>query len=271
MSEKDDEKSSLTFPNDPIYSIMEETKQDPAVALVNWTRLFVTHDRRMYNAFERLVGEDRALKMHKRVWENPTDPVLPILSGNFSGPLDAVGAFVRAFIVHDFYCFWIMVEECGETKAIETHHSIWENQDLEGGEHAMEDLGATEKMTWKEVMDRYFLATHNEGLPFYLVDETEEELVVETKQCVYYDSMCHVFGDDWGDRHLHKIAVESTDRTIECFLAGIGQEDKMQGVMTKHRCHGDEACQVVFTKRDRELPIVDWGMHGEDRDYAERT
>lgn len=234
--------------DDPIRSIMREMEQDPAEALVWWTRLFVLHDRLMFNAFEREVGEERAFRMHKQVWENATDPILPILEAAGPTPEDAVAAFVRAFMVHDYYCFWGMVGEFGEVRAIETHHSIWEHQDQEAGELGVRDLGKA-GVTWPELYELYKRSTDNEGIPFKLVEIHDDHMVVEAQSCSYFDTMCKVFGDAKGEELLHKIAIESTDRTIECFLAGIGQANEVQGVMVKHRCHGDDACRVVFSRR----------------------
>ncbi|MGH3004737.1 MAG: hypothetical protein ACRDOS_02325 [Gaiellaceae bacterium] len=237
--------------DDPIRSILGNTKQTPEEALVFWTRLFATHDRLMFKAFEREAGEERAFRMHKRVWENATYPLLPILQASGPGVEDAVAAFVRAFMVHDYYCFWIMVEEFGEVRAIETHHSIWESQDEEAGEVGVKELGKT-GVTWEELYELYQEATDHEGIPFKLVEIADDHLTVEAKQCAYFDSMCHLFGQEKGEQLLHKIAIESTDRTIECFLAGVGQQHNVQGVMVKHRCHGDDGCRVVFTRRTPE-------------------
>lgn len=240
--------AQLTTIGDPIRSILADTKQDPADALAFWARLFATHDRLMFQAFEREAGEERAFRMQRRVWENPTHPILPILQETGTTIEDAVATFSRAFMVHDYYCFWIMVEELGEVRAIETHHTIWEDQDQVAGEIGVRELGK-KGGTWEELYALYKEATDNEGIPFKLVEIAEDHMTVEAKQCNYFDSMCHVFGQEKGEGLLQKIAVESTDRTIECFLAGLGRQHDVQGVMVKHRCHGDDGCQVVFSKR----------------------
>jgi hypothetical protein len=234
--------------NDPIRSILKETGQDPSEALLFWTRLFATHDRLMFNAFRREAGEPSALVMHRRVWENPTHPLLPILEAAGPAIEDGVAVFVRAFMVHDYYSFWIMVEELGEVRAIETHHSIWEHQDQEAGELSVRDL-RKKGVTWEELYQLYRKTTDDEGIPFKVVEIAKDHMIVEAHQCSYFDTMCALFGQEQGEKHNHKIAIESTDRTIECFLAGISQGERVQGVMVAHRCHGDDACRVVFSQR----------------------
>lgn len=45
-------------------------------------------------------------------------------------------------MARDCDCFWIMVEELGAVRAIETHHSICGHQDKEAGELGVRDVGA---------------------------------------------------------------------------------------------------------------------------------
>jgi hypothetical protein len=64
--------------------------------------------------------------------ENPSRPILPVLVADPTLE-DGVATRVRAFMARDYDCFWIMVEELGAVRVIETHHDICGHQDKEGG------------------------------------------------------------------------------------------------------------------------------------------
>lgn len=240
----------------PILTITEITGLSHDDQARHWAELFILHDRLMLEAFARWAGPERAIEMHDRVWNNPTQPLTELFLNVGPTATEALVAYTKAFMIHDYYSFKTMREELGNVKAIEAHHSLWEGQAtdfaLTPGEERSSDR---EHLPWEELFRLYKAHADREGLPYELVETTDDKLVIETRNCVYFDTISEEIGPEEAQEHNHLIAIDSTDRTIEGFLLGIGQQDNFRGVMTRHRCHGDETCRIEFTKRDPEEPF----------------
>ena len=239
---------------DPIISVAEETGLSHEEQARHWAELFVIHDRLVLESFERWLGRERAPDLHRRVWDNPTEPLLGIFQSVGPTATDALRAYARAFMIHDYWFLRVLRDELGDVDAAEAHHSLWEGQ---AEDFAIVDHEATPSqgpLSWKELYRLYKDHCDREGLPYRYVSETEDKLVVEAHQCAYFDTICQAVGEDEAKEHNHLIAIDSTDRTIEAFFVGIGRPNEFRGVMTRHRCHGDSVCQIEFTRRDPDEP-----------------
>jgi hypothetical protein len=144
----------------------------------------------------------------------------------------------------------------GDVDAAEAHHSLWEDQ---AEEFALVDENerpiGREPLSWQQLYRLYAAHCDREGLPYRLVDETPDGIVIEADTCAYFDTIAREVGREAAEEHNHLIAIDSTDRTIEAFLAGIGRADEFRGVMTTHRCFGGDACRIEFTRRDPAEPL----------------
>jgi hypothetical protein len=237
---------------DPILRVAEETGQSHEELARHWAELFIIHDRLMLETFERWAGADRALDMHRRVWRNPTRPLLEIFQGiGEATAADALAAYARAFMLHDYWSLRVLREELGDVDAAEAHHSLWEGQAADFAlVHEEQRPEGREPLSWQRLYELYKAHCDREGLPYRLVEATDERLVVEAHQCAYFDTIAQEVGLEAAEEHNHLIAVDSTDRTIEGFFVGIGRPNEFRGVMTRHRCHGDGTCRIEFTRRD---------------------
>lgn len=256
MSDRDNLSDSADETLSPILQVAKMTGQSYEDMARHWADLFIQHDRLMLTAFVQWAGPERAIQMHNAVWENPHQPLLEIFFSVGATAQEALEAYARAFMIHDYYSLRVMREELGDVQAIEAHHSLWEGQSadfaLTPGHIKPEGTG---EMSWDELFDLYKSHADREGLPYALVENSEDSLVINTKTCAYFDTIAAEFGREGAEEHNHLIAIESTDRTIEGFLGGINQENQIRGVMTKHRCHGDDVCQIEFTRRDPLEPL----------------
>lgn len=234
----------------PILEIARITGQSEEELARHWARLFIQHDRLMLKTFERWAGPERALRMHDRVWDNPQQPLSEIFLNMGPTAQDALAAYARAFMIHDYFSLQVLREEIGDVDAIEAHHSLWEGQAEDYAitpEHRDKPTGP---LSWQDLYEMYNAHASREGLPYDLVEVSDDRLIIESTHCAYFDTLVAELGREAAEDHLHLIAIESTDRTIEGFLHGIGREDEIRGVMTRHRCHGDEVCRIEFTRRD---------------------
>jgi len=237
----------------PILTIAEITEQSVGDLSRHWARLFIQHDRLMLKTFAKWAGPERALEMHDQVWDNPRQPLIDIFLSMDTRPKQALEAFARAFMIHDFFSLKVLREEIGDVDAIEAHHSLWEGQAEDFAlTHNQDDTLPAEALGWEELYKLYNDHASREGLPYELVEITDDGLTIESTNCAYFDTIVQEMGREAAEEHNHLIAVESTDRTIEGFLHAIGQDASTRGVMTQHRCHGDEVCRIEFTRRDED-------------------
>ena len=236
----------------PILEIAKLTGQSTEDLARHWARLFIQHDRLMLKLFEHWAGPKRAMAMHDKVWDNPQQPLLELFLVMGSKPAEALDTFARAFMIHDYYSLQALREEIGDVDAIEAHHSFWEGQAEDFALVPGEGAEAAEILSWEDLYGLYNAHASREGLPYELTEISEERLVIDSTNCAYFDTLVVELGREAAEEHLRLIAIESTDRTIEGFLLGIGQQDDIRGVMTQHRCHGDGVCRIEFTRRDPE-------------------
>ncbi|GMQ85648.1 MAG: hypothetical protein BMS9Abin07_1215 [Acidimicrobiia bacterium] len=234
----------------PILEIAELTGQSEEELARHWARLFIQHDRLMLKTFQTWAGPERALHMHDQVWENPRQPLREIFLSMGPTAREALDAYARAFMIHDYFSLKALRDEIGDVDAIEAHHSLWEGQAEDYASVTGHQREAAEFLSWDDLYETYNAHTSREGLPYDLTEATGDRLVIESTHCAYFDTIVEEMGRDAAEEHLRLIAIESTDRTIEGFLLGIGQENEIRGVMTQHRCHGDGVCQIEFTRRD---------------------
>ncbi|MGH3004740.1 MAG: hypothetical protein ACRDOS_02340 [Gaiellaceae bacterium] len=240
---------------DPILSVAEETGQSHEELARHWAELFVIHDRLVLQTFERWLGKERAPELHRRVWENPTASLLEIFQSVGPTAADALAAYARAFMIHDYWFLRVLRDELGDVDAAEAHHSLWEGQAEDFAlVHEQDRPGEQDTLSWEQLYRLYKEHCDREGLPYRFVEATDDKLVVEAHQCAYFDTISKEVGEEEAKEHNHLIAIDSTDRTIEAFFVGIGRPNEFRGVMTRHRCHGDSVCQIEFTRRDPDEP-----------------
>ena len=238
----------------PILDIVRESGLDMEAFVHHYADLFIVHDRLMLKTFQAWAGAEKALEMHDRVWNNPIQP-LQELFGSIGPTLeDRLVAYCRAFHLHDYHSMRALCDEIGEVSAIEAHHSLWVNQSTDTAIVPGHEPDAEGQLTWRELYDLVRAHTVREGILHEIVDITQDSLIVETKKCAYFDMITYEMGREAAEEHNHLIAQDSSDRTREGFLQGIGRTDEFRGVMTRHRCHGDTTCRVEWTRRDPEEP-----------------
>jgi hypothetical protein len=235
---------------DPILSVAAETGQSHEELARHWAELFIIHDRLVLETFERWLGKERAPDLHRRVWENPTEPLVSIFKTVGASAEEALAAYARAFMIHDYWFLRVLRDELGDVDAAEAHHSLWEGQAEDYALVDHEHAPVQGPLSWQELYRLYKDHCDREGLPYRFVEATEDKLVVEAHQCAYFDTISAEVGEAEAKEHNHLIAIDSTDRTIEAFFVGIGRPNEFRGVMTSHRCHGDSVCQIEFTRRD---------------------
>jgi hypothetical protein len=241
---------------DPILQVAERTGQSHEELARHWAELFIVHDRLMLTTFMQWAGPEQAVDMHRRVWDNPTKPLLEIFLSIGPSATEALAAYARAFMIHDYYSLKVLREELGDVDAAEAHHSLWEGQ-AEDYALVQPDQRPRKRqpLSWLELYELYRAHCDREGLPYRLVEATDDGLVVETDLCAYFDTICQEVGVEAAEEHNHLIAIDSTDRTIEAFFVGIGRPNEFRGVMTRHRCCGDDVCRIEFTRRDPAEPL----------------
>lgn len=240
---------------EPILQVARHTGQSHEELARHWAELFIIHDRLVFETFERWVGKERAPDLHRRVWENPTQPLMAIFSSVGPSASEGLAAYARAFMIHDYWFLRVLREELGDVDAAEAHHSLWEYQAEEYSLVGRSERPDEGPLSWQQLFELYKAHCDREGIPYELVEATEDRLVVEATQCAYFDTIAEEVGPEAAEEHNRLIAIDSTDRTIEAFFAGIGRPNEFRGVMTRHRCHGDSVCRIEFTRRDPEEPM----------------
>jgi hypothetical protein len=238
----------------PILKVAAQTGQPVEALARHWAELFISHDRLVFETFERWLGKERAPDLHRRVWENPTQPLMAIFRSIGPTADEALAAYSRAFMIHDYWFLRVLRDELGDVDAAEAHHSLWEHQ----AEEYSLAVGDAEPqgglLSGQELYELYKAHCDREGIPYELVEATDDSLVIEARQCAYFDTIVEEVGREAAEEHNHLIAIDSTDRTIEAFFVGIGRPTEFRGVMTRHRCHGDSTCRIEFARRDPQEP-----------------
>ncbi len=183
------------------------------------------------------------------------NPLFKAIEKIGQSPEEAAVAWVQAATTLDFLSWETMEEALGARQAHIIYSRIWEKMAQNELPNVLAACGFQDKKDFSIQDIGKISKTYWEGIscPYTVVEETEDVHVGEISDCPYWENMKILYGEDRARDMVKKGMGATTANYYQAIVKALGKWDDIYATQDKCICLGDDACRVVFRKRNPKM------------------